>query len=210
LRVQAGATRLRSSAPYQDGRVEIQDLASQRVARFADARPGETALDYCAGGGGKTLALAMHMEGQGRLLAHDAAPPRMEELRRRAARAGLEVEIIGSEPATAPLACDLVLVDAPCSGSGAWRRQPDAKWRLTPAELARLQALQDQILALACRHVRPGGRLVYATCSLFEAENGDRVAAFLAARPDFRREAELRLTPLEGGDGFYACRLRPG
>jgi 16S rRNA (cytosine967-C5)-methyltransferase len=205
LRVTEGARRLRAAAPYRDGRVEIQDLASQRVARFAGALPGETVLDFCAGGGGKTLALAMHMGGTGRLIAHDADAARMADLMPRAARAGVRVERL--EPGAPAIAADLVLVDAPCSGSGAWRRNPDAKWRLTRAELDRLTALQDRVLSEAARHVRPGGRLVYATCSLLACENADRVDAFLRGRGAGRPGASLRLLPPEDGDGFYACMI---
>lgn len=209
LRVTQGARRLREAPPFRDGRVELQDLASQRVARFAGAAPGERVLDFCAGGGGKTLALAMHMGGRGELLAHDAAPHRMAELARRAARAGIRVTLLPPDrPGAPPLGADLVLVDAPCSGSGAWRRNPDAKWHLTPDRLAALRAQQAAILDRAAVHVRPGGRLVYATCSLLEAENGAQADAFLARQPAFRAEARLRLLPPGDGDGFFAFRAR--
>lgn len=204
LEVTGGARRVQGSAAWAEGLVEIQDLASQRVARFAAAAPGETVLDFCAGGGGKALAMAARMAGRGRLIVHDAAPRRLAQLFPRAARAGARVETLGPG---AP-ACDLVLVDAPCSGSGAWRRNPDAKWRLDAAELARLSALQDRVLAEAARHVRPGGRLVYATCSLLRCENADRIEGFLGVAPGFAADGDLTLTPLDGGDGFFACRLR--
>ncbi|WP_118132429.1 RsmB/NOP family class I SAM-dependent RNA methyltransferase [Oceanicella sp. SM1341] len=211
LRVQAGARALRRAAAYLDGRVEIQDLSSQRVARFAGARPGLTVLDYCAGGGGKTLALGMHMAGQGRLIAHDVAPARMKDLAPRAARAGLTVETIAPEGPSGgrgpALGCDLVLADAPCSGTGAWRRNPDAKWRFTPQDLTALTRLQDRVMDAAARHVRPGGSFVYATCSLLAEENDDRVEAFLARAPEFTPGETLRLTPQDGGDGFFAARM---
>jgi 16S rRNA (cytosine967-C5)-methyltransferase len=203
LRVVDGARRVQHGAAWRGGLVEVQDLASQRVARFAGASPGETVLDFCAGGGGKTLAMAAQMGGRGRLLAHDAAPARMVQLRERAVRAGVAVTILPVDPA--PQGADLVLVDAPCSGSGAWRRNPDAKWRFDAAALARMTALQDGVLDSAAVHVRPGGRLVYATCSLLMAENGDRIAAFLARHPGFSGGGTLRLTPLDGGDGFFAA-----
>ncbi len=206
LEVTEGARRVASSRAYLEGLVEIQDAASQAAAAFAEARPGETVLDYCAGGGGKTLALAAAMEGRGRLLAHDAAPARLAQLPPRAARAGVSVACL--TPAELPgLTADLVFVDAPCSGSGAWARNPDAKWRLTEADLATYAARQDAILAQAATHVAPGGRLVYATCSLFEVENGARMAAFLHAHPQARLVAERRWRPAEGGDGFYAARI---
>lgn len=209
LRVTAGGRALQRSTAFAAGLVEVQDVASQRVARFAGAFPGARVLDYCAGGGGKTLALGMHMGGRGRLLAHDAAPARMADLPVRAARAGLSVEVLPPDrPGSEGLACDLVLADAPCSGSGAWRRNPDAKWRLDAPGLAALLALQDRVLDAALRHVRPGGRLVYATCSILEAENGDRLSALLARHPALRPEGELRLPLAAGGDGFYAAAIR--
>ncbi|MEL6577992.1 MAG: RsmB/NOP family class I SAM-dependent RNA methyltransferase, partial [Pseudomonadota bacterium] len=188
LRVLEGARRVSGSAAYAEGLVELQDAASQAVAAFADARPGETVLDYCAGGGGKTLALAAAMAGpvagKGRLIAHDAAPRRMADLAPRAARAGARVETVASD-ALDRLAgtCDLVLTDVPCSGSGAWRRNADARWRFAPADLARLNAQQDAILDHAATLVKPGGRLVYATCSTLPAENAARAAAFLSRTP---------------------------
>ncbi len=206
LRVEAGARALRRSAAYLEGLVEIQDVASQAAAAFAQARPGERVLDFCAGGGGKTLALGADMGGEGEILAHDVDPGRMADLPARAARAGLRVKT------AAPLRSreegfELVFVDAPCSGSGAWRRNPDAKWGFRAEDLERLAAAQADALREAARFVAPGGRLVYATCSLLEEENGAAVAAFLPGS-GFEAEAELRLTPLEGGDGFYAARLR--
>ncbi|MCH8168372.1 MAG: hypothetical protein IIC03_10660, partial [Proteobacteria bacterium] len=162
--------------------------------------------------GGKTLALAAAMAGQGELHAHDTAPRRLAQLGERARRAGVEVCL--HEPGrTGALAgrCDLVLVDAPCSGSGAWRRNPDAKWRLTAGRLAAYTRTQDAILAEAAAAVRPGGRLVYVTCSMLGVENADRVAQFLAARANFHAPgAPLMLTPLDGGDGFFAGELRRG
>jgi 16S rRNA (cytosine967-C5)-methyltransferase len=205
LRVTAGARALRRAAPLLDGRVEVQDAASQAVAAFACARPGERALDFCAGGGGKALALAAEMGGAGEVVAHDAAPARMADLPGRAAREGAAIRVL---PGAVPEAgrFDLVFADAPCSGSGAWRRNPDAKWALTPEGLARMTGLQAQVLDAAARFVRPGGRLVYATCSLLEAENGAAAAAF-AARGGPEPAEVLRLTPLEGGDGFFAARF---
>ena len=126
-----------ASRAYTQGMVELQDASSQLVAETAGAAPGMTVLDYCAGGGGKTLALAAAMQGRGRLLAWDANPRRMADLPERARRAGAEVRILtDAECAALKPVCDLVLVDAPCSGTGAWRRKPEGKWRLTPDELA--------------------------------------------------------------------------
>jgi len=207
LRVTSGGRGLKSADAYLQGWVEVQDVASQAAAAFAGARAGERVLDYCAGGGGKALALAAAMGGEGEVIAHDVDPARMQDIPPRAARAGARIAPLpGPVPESARHGFDLVFADAPCSGSGAWRRNPDAKWSFTPEALARLAALQDEVLASAARFVRPGGRLVYATCSLLEEENGARLRAFLAGS-GFELVEELRLTPLEGGDGFYAARL---
>ena len=205
LQVVEGARRLRRAAAYLDGLVEIQDAASQAVSDFAAVRPGETVLDWCAGGGGKTLALAAAMQGRGRLIAHDGDPRRMKDLPARAARAGALIEPLPARPpAGLRGACDLVLVDAPCSGTGAWRRNPDGKWTVTAEDPARFAALQRRILAEAAPFVAPGGRLVYATCSLLRAENED----VAQTPPDgFACAETLRLTPADGGDGFFAARM---
>ena len=213
IKVVSGAHTVARSGAYRDGLVEVQDAASQAAADYARAMPGDTVLDYCAGAGGKTLALAAAMAGQGQLHAHDIAPRRLAQLEERARRAGVEVTLHGPGQTGAPIGgltgrCDLVFVDAPCSGSGAWRRNPDAKWRLTAAQLAAFTQTQDTILAEAAAAVRPGGRLVYVTCSMLGVENADRVAKFLAAHRNFRAgRAPLVLTPLDGGDGFFACEI---
>jgi 16S rRNA (cytosine967-C5)-methyltransferase len=189
--------------------VELQDASSQYVVEIAGVQPGMTVLDYCAGGGGKTLALASAMQGRGRLLAWDANARRMNDLDQRARRAGASVEVL-DDAGMAALGdvCDLVMVDAPCSGSGAWRRKPEGKWRITPEELAGYPPLQDRILDEAASRVRPGGALVYATCSLLAAENEDRVLAFLQRHPRWRSEGSRRLSPLDGGDGFFTAKFR--
>jgi 16S rRNA (cytosine967-C5)-methyltransferase len=208
LAVTEGARRVAGSRAFRDGLVEVQDAASQAVADLCAARPGERVLDLCAGGGGKALALAAAMGGHGELFAHDAAEARLAQLAPRAERAGVRIRIVppGEAP---PERCDLVLVDAPCSGSGAWARNPDAKWRLTPAALDALRETQGALLVRAAGLIRPGGRLVYATCSMMPAENADTVDAFLAAHPCFREVVRRRWTPLDGGDGFFAAVLSP-
>jgi len=222
LRVTEGARRLARSAAYERGLVEVQDAASQAVARLAGAGPMMTVVDLCAGGGGKTLALAAEMQGVGRLVAHDVAPQRLADLPERAARAGVIPDIVPTAGLGALKGrADVVLVDAPCSGSGAWRRNPDAKWRLTPERLAALTRAQAEALDLAAPLVKPGGRLVYATCSILKAENEDAARAFLARRPEFRVEPSpapdgvltadpgLRLHPSAAlGDGFYCVAFR--
>jgi 16S rRNA (cytosine967-C5)-methyltransferase len=203
LEVTAGARRVRQSEAYRRGLVELQDAASQAVAAALPVPEGGRVLDLCAGGGGKTLALAARADAD--FAAHDADPRRMADLPARAARAGVRVRLISDPEAEAPF--DLVLCDVPCSGSGAWRRAPDAKWRLTPARLAELRARQAAILDRAATLVAPGGMLAYVTCSLLAAENGDQVAAFLSRRPGWRVASRRRLTPLDGGDGFYSAHL---
>lgn len=206
LRVTGSQHRVRGARAYLDGLVEIQDAASQAVAAFAAARPGETVLDLCAGGGGKTLAMAAMMGGRGRLMAYDIAPTRLVPLSERAERAGARVEMLGPDDLLGLVGvCDLVLVDAPCSGSGAWRRNPDARWRLTRARLDELCATQAALIDQAARLAAPRGRVVYATCSMFACENDERIDGFLAQAPNWCATGRLRLTPLDGGDGFYAA-----
>lgn len=207
LRVTSDERRVTRSRAFAEGLVEIQDAASQAAADYAGAQPGETVLDYCAGAGGKTLALAARMGGRGELHAHDIAAERLDRLVERARRSGVEATL--HRPGeTEGLAgrCDLVFVDSPCSGSGTWHRHPDEKWRLTPERLAARLEQQDEILARAAAAVRPGGRLVYATCSILEAENEKRADAFLASHPEFRPSGapmDLRLS--QAGDRFFAC-----
>lgn len=176
---------------FKAGRFEIQDEGSQIVSWLAGAAPGMTVVDYCAGGGGKTLALAQTLEGQGRLVACDVVQKRLDNIRPRLARAGVEAELRllgqnggGAEDLNGQ--ADLVFVDAPCSGSGTWRRRPEDAWRLTPEEVERLHALQVRILQQAALLVKPGGRLVYVTCSMLSRENEASTAAFEAAHPSFR------------------------
>lgn len=185
---------------FRQGRLEIQDEGSQLVAWLAGAAPGQTVVDYCAGGGGKTLALAE--AAPGRLIACDVDARRLEAVRPRLARAGVTAELRLLDPDGGGVedlqaGADLVFVDAPCSGSGTWRRRPEEVWRLTAQAVDDLQALQVLILARAARLVRPGGRLVYVTCSVLRRENEDSVAAFTAAHPQFRPApiAEALATP---------------
>jgi 16S rRNA (cytosine967-C5)-methyltransferase len=212
---------------YREGLIEIQDCGSQLVCEAVGARPGETIIDLCAGAGGKTLALAAAMRGHGTLVAADTDRGRLSRLGPRAERAGALVnDIVLLDPgkeseATGPWLgkADAVLVDAPCSGSGTWRRNPEARWRLDEAALARLVALQRHVLEVAAPLVRPGGRLVYATCSLLDEEGAGQVDAFLAAHPDWRadppplplgrpRRPGIRLSPFrDETDGFFIARL---
>ncbi len=203
LEVRDGARKIHTSQCFADGWVELQDAASQAVVQALAVMPGLPVLDYCAGGGGKALALAAR---GARVSAHDADAGRMRDLPTRAARAGGRVTLV--PPGQVPAPHPLVLVDAPCSGSGSWRRAPEGKWTLTPARLVELTALQARIIDVAAGLVTPSGLLAYATCSMFEAENGAQVAAFLARTPGWTLVQQHRFTPLDGGDGFYLAQLR--
>lgn len=184
------AVDLRELDLYRQGWVEPQDSASQLAALLVDARPGVTVIDFCAGGGGKTLALAAAMGNQGQLLAFDTDARRLEELTKRARRAGARNIQIGGPPDAAKLQklaaqAARVLVDAPCSGTGVWRRAPEARWRLDAQQLARHVERQDELLERASDLVAPGGRMIYATCSLLGCENEERLEHFLRRHRDF-------------------------
>jgi 16S rRNA (cytosine967-C5)-methyltransferase len=176
---------------FRSGLVEIQDEGSQLVAALVDARPGQRVCDYCAGAGGKTLAIAMTMENRGHMVACDVSAVRLEGAVQRLRRAGVhnaERHLLAPGDRWAKRrkdSFDRVLVDAPCTGTGTWRRNPDARRRLTESDLAELLPKQASILGAASGLVRSGGRLVYATCSLLPEENEAQVDAFLARTPAF-------------------------
>ncbi|MFC3099298.1 RsmB/NOP family class I SAM-dependent RNA methyltransferase [Altererythrobacter lauratis] len=225
LRLPAG-TMVEEWPAFAEGLIEVQDAGSQLACLAAGAKAGETVIDLCAGAGGKTLALAAAMGNHGTLIACDTDRRRLGQLSPRAERAGAEItQTVLLDPGREAEAladwqgrADLVLVDAPCSGTGTWRRNPESRWRLTARELDRLTALQARLLDIATKLVKPGGRLVYVTCSLLDEEGAGQVEGFLAANPRFRavtpdlplgsrRGPGLRLTPLrDGTDGFFiAC-----
>ena len=214
---------------FQSGIVEIQDEGSQLVALLLDAAPGMRVVDYCAGAGGKTLAIAMGMENKGHIVACDTSEPRLEGAIRRLRRAGVhnaERHLLTPGDKWSKRQAqkfDRVLVDAPCTGTGTWRRNPDARLRLTETDLTELVAKQAMILDQAQKLTKPGGKLVYATCSLLNDENEAQVEAFLARYPVYRRVPltaplpaslhgpGLRLTPrTHGTDGFFAAVLERG
>jgi 16S rRNA (cytosine967-C5)-methyltransferase len=213
---------------FVKGWFEVQDLGSQIAAACAGEVKGRQVLDLCAGGGGKTLALAAAMENTGQIYAYDSDARRLTDTIRRTERAGvrnLQVRTPVKPDALKGLdgRMDLVFVDAPCSGSGSWRRHPDTKWRLTPQALERRTADQDTVLDQAVRFVKPGGRIVYVTCSVLPAEDEDRIAAFRARHPQFApqpattdpaltrwltAEGFLRLSPRSAAtDGFFVAVL---
>lgn len=204
LRVTAGERRIAASAAYLDGKVELQDLSPQLACAALPLVPGAQVLDYCAGGGGKSLALAAREDIA--LTAHDAAPARMADLPARAQRAGVRIAL--SPPQKLGRNYDLVLIDVPCSGSGTWRRTPDAKWRLDRAALDRLLATQAGILRDVAPLVRPGGHLAYMTCSVLDQENQGQITAFLRDHTDFTEELNQDWLFPQGSDGFYLSLLR--
>lgn len=205
----AGRTpNIQPEAAYQKGWVEVQDEGSQVCSALVFAQPGEQVLDFCAGAGGKTLALAAAMKNKGQLFAHDADRSRLAPIYERLKRAGTRnVQVRAPDEPLDDLAgrMDRVVVDAPCSGSGVWRRRPDAKWRLTPDALEKRLAEQRQILLDASRFVRPGGYLCYITCSVLPEENETQIYGFLEQAPDFGL--------LSAGEVwetlFSACDLKP-
>jgi len=206
LRVKQGARKVARSMAYLDGLVELQDAASQAAMESLPLNPGMSVLDYCAGGGGKTLALGGRVDA--RYFAHDANAARMRDLPVRAERAGLHVEVLQADAMRKHAPYDRVLCDVPCSGSGTWARDPDAKWRFTPEKLATLNRTQEEILNAAALLVSENGVLSYATCSLFAEENEKRIAAFLESHPEWQRVFSRQWDLSEGADGFFIAHLR--
>lgn len=221
---------IEQQAAWKDGLVEVQDAGSQWISAACGAQPDMTVVDLCAGAGGKTLALAAAMAGKGRLIAADTIRSRLARLEPRAARAGatfIETLLLDQSHEARGLEslcgkADVVLVDAPCSGTGTWRRNPEARWRLTQARLDRLVAEQARILDFAAPLLAPGGLLVYATCALTDREGRGQVDGFLSRHAGWSAEpidlpvgrahgAGLLLTPgHDGSDGFFFARLRRG
>ncbi|MCT8000348.1 RsmB/NOP family class I SAM-dependent RNA methyltransferase [Sphingomonas sanguinis] len=224
----ANGTAVEQSDIYRAGLVEVQDEGSQIVGAALSAKPGEWLVDLCAGAGGKTLQIAAAMDNRGALLACDIDRARLQKLPPRAERAGatiVESRLLNPGHEADMLSdwtgrADGVLIDAPCSGTGTWRRNPEARWRLTPERLDRLRAMQEQVLGVGALLVKPGGRMVYIVCSLLDAEGRDQVAAFLTRHPGWSTEPieaavgtphgpGYRLDPAtHGTDGFFVACLR--
>ncbi|MGB3710620.1 MAG: RsmB/NOP family class I SAM-dependent RNA methyltransferase [Erythrobacter sp.] len=213
---------------YRDGLIEVQDLGSQWACEAVAPQAGETIVDLCAGAGGKTLALAAATGNEAQIIAADTDARRLGNLRPRAQKAGAQIaETILLNPgkeaeglSTLSGKADRVLIDAPCSGTGTWRRNPESRWRLDPAELKRLTKLQDHVLDTGAALVRPGGRLIYVTCSLLNEEGANRFDSFLSRHegwqaepvpiaPGTPRGMGVRLTPYrDGTDGFFIAIAR--
>ena len=203
LSVVDGARRVRNAPAYQDGFVELQDAGSQALV---DALPqAARVLDYCAGGGGKALVITAR--GANAVFAHDIDPARMRDLPLRAARADAEITQLAGGDLARSGPYDLVLVDAPCSGSGSWRRAPEAKWNLTPDQLNKTTQIQDDILDLSSKLVSVDGTLAYATCSVLPVENRARIDAFLERHPDWQCIWEQTYPVSPQSDGFYTAHL---
>jgi 16S rRNA (cytosine967-C5)-methyltransferase len=224
----ASGTPVETWDAYAEGLIEVQDLGSQLIVEALPIAAGDTIIDLCAGGGGKTLAIAARLGNAASIVAADTDKRRLGNLAPRAARAGAAVDHTVLLDPTREMRtlhpwtnkADHVLVDAPCSGSGTWRRSPEGRWRLDPAELARLNELQDHVLDVGSYLVSSGGTLVFVTCSVLDAEGPERIAAFLARHPRWQAEpmalplgrahgAGWRLDPLhDGTDGFFIACLR--
>jgi 16S rRNA (cytosine967-C5)-methyltransferase len=198
---------------FKKGFFEIQDLASQAVAPFLNPQPGERVVDACAGAGGKTLHLAALMKNKGKIISMDVEGRKLEELRVRCRRAGVDIaetRVIESSKTIKRMesSADRLLLDVPCSGLGVLRRNPDAKWKLAPQSIDRIQGLQREILSAYPRIVRSGGIMVYSTCSLFPKENEIQVKWFLENNPGWQLEDEKHYWPSDDFDGFYMARLK--
>jgi len=199
---------------FKQGKIEIQDVGSQHVAYFSQVKPGMRVIDACAGAGGKTLHLAARMKNKGKIIALDIQPYKLEELKTRCKRAGVEnveAKFLENNKVVKRLkdTADLVLIDAPCSGLGVLKRNPDIKWKLHKEELEEIITIQKDILQRYSSMVKKGGKLVYVTCSVFPSENEMRVTDFIQANPEFELEEEKNISPgIPESDGFYMARLK--
>ncbi len=217
-----------AAIPSLNGIVEVQDAGSQQIAAACNAQPGQIVVDLCAGAGGKTLALAAQMAGQGRVIACDTDRGRLSRLPRRAELAGIEnldILLLNPNRETDALqdligVADIVLVDAPCSGTGTWRRNPELRWRLTPRRLDQVAQLQAHVLDVAATLLKPGGMLAYAVCSLLDQEGCDQILQFLGRHSGWkavdcgmsvgRKHGDgILLTPNhDGTDGFFFAKVQ--
>ncbi|MBS1488922.1 MAG: RsmB/NOP family class I SAM-dependent RNA methyltransferase [Bacteroidetes bacterium] len=198
---------------FKNGLFEVQDAGSQLIAPFLNVEPGHRVIDACAGGGGKTLHLAALMHNKGRIIALDTEAWKLEELKKRARRAGastIEPRAIDSSKTIKRLenSADRLLLDVPCSGLGVLKRNPDAKWKLSLDFIENVKQVQEKILSEYPIMLKPGGLMVYATCSILPSENSGQVKNFLTGRKDFELVKEKSVLPSEGYDGFYMALIR--
>lgn len=200
------------TSAFKNGLFEVQDSGSQLIAEFLDVKPGQRVVDACAGAGGKTLHIAALMQNKGQIIALDIFNWKLAELKRRAKRAGahnIETRLIDDKKVVKRLhnSADRLLIDAPCSGLGVLRRNPDTKWKIDEAFIEKIKDEQRQILQEYSKIVKKGGRMVYATCSVLPSENGQQVSLFLENNADFNLVKEKTILPSEGFDGFYMALL---
>ena len=198
---------------FKNGLFEVMDAGSQVIAPFLEIEPGMRVIDACAGAGGKTLHLAALMKNKGKIIALDTEQWKLDEQSKRARRAGafnIETRVIDSGKVIKRLenSADRLLFDVPCSGLGVLKRNPDAKWKLSPEFIDRVKELQQNILNDYCQMVKVGGQLVYSTCSILPSENEKQIECFLIQHTDFALQEEKRRWPSEGFDGFYMARLK--
>lgn len=208
-----GRPRLNHIPAFAEGRVEVQDGGSQRIAPFTHVQPGMKVIDACAGAGGKTLHMAELMQNTGQIISMDVEERKLGELEKRAERSGVDIvntHTIDNRHTVGKFRewADTLLLDVPCSGSGVIKRDPDTKWKLLPEHLERTIEIQADILDRYSEMLAPGGTLIYATCSIFKSENEDQVQTFLQENPNYTLEDEERVNPSEFGDGFYMARLK--
>jgi 16S rRNA (cytosine967-C5)-methyltransferase len=212
LKAEAKSPAIHAEPAYLKGLIEIQDEGSQLAALFANARPGEQVIDLCAGGGGKTLALAAAMAGKGQIYATDTDKRRLAPIHARLERAGARNVQVRTPSAQADVLadldgrCDLTLIDAPCIGIGTWRRNPDAKWRVRPGALEVRMKEQEAVLDRAATLVKPGGRIAYVTCSVLEEENGGQIRAFVGRHPEFSVEKPAEIAGVLGERAYMFLR----
>lgn len=212
LQIQDRASLFKTPA-FQQGWFEVQDAGSQLIGEFVEASPGMRVIDACAGAGGKSLQLATLMQNKGKIISLDVEEWKLTELKRRAKRQDIQtIETRLIDPKVLKRlrgSADRLLLDVPCSGLGVLRRNPDSKWKLSPEFLQEIRQTQAQILADYCSLLKPGGQLIYATCSILPSESEDQVAQFLQQHPEFTIEATHRTSPAQDGfDGFYMAKLQ--
>ena len=209
LKVITNAKYLNRAESYLTGKVEIQDISSQAAIDFINPIKNSKILDFCAGGGGKTLAMASLTLAEGEFFVHDKSSSRMTNLVERCKRAGFGVRILTVDALeNSNHKFDLVVADVPCSGTGAWRRNPGSKWWLTQNKLDELLVKQRNILITASKYVKTGGAFAYMTCSVLKKENKDQIDWFLSVNKGFCLEKDILISPLQGGDGFYTSLLK--
>ena len=207
LRVKGETRKIPQTKLYLNGLIELQDAGSQALVAQLDCPKNGKVLDYCAGGGGKTLAIASRTFNNVSFSAYDKNQSRLKELKIRAQRAGIKVDLLKNDPVIGIEKYDLVVVDVPCSGSGSWRRSPDAKWKFTEQRLIELMAIQTEILENTADLVTTGGTLAYMTCSLFSCENEEQVNKFILKNKSWKINQSKQIKLSSSSDGFYLASL---